>query len=207
MYKYFKSFFDFIFGLFFFLLVSPVFILVTVLLFLSNRGKPFFYQQRPGKNGRVFKIVKFKSMNDKRDTQGKLLPDEERITALGNLVRKTSLDEIPQLLNVIKGDMSFVGPRPLLVRYLNLYNEEQMRRHEVKPGITGWAQINGRNAISWEEKFKHDVYYVEHMSLFLDLKILFLTIAKVLNRDDISSESSATMEAFTGSIPEKDHNP
>lgn len=207
MYKYLKSFFDFVFGVLFFVLASPIFIVVTLLLFISNRGKPFFYQQRPGKDGRVFKIVKFKSMNDKRNAQGELLPDEERITTVGHIVRKTSLDEIPQLLNVIKGDMSFVGPRPLLVRYMPLYNDEQKRRHNVKPGITGWAQINGRNAISWEEKFKHDVYYVDHMSLPLDLKILFRTVAKVVKRDDISSETSATMEAFTGSPTEEELNP
>lgn len=207
MYKYLKSFFDFLFGVLFFVLASPIFIVVTLLLFISNRGKPFFYQQRPGKDGRVFKIVKFKSMNDKRNAQGELLPDEERITTVGHIVRKTSLDEIPQLLNVIKGDMSFVGPRPLLVRYMPLYNDEQKRRHNVKPGITGWAQINGRNAISWEEKFKHDVYYVDHMSPLLDLKILFRTVAKVVKRDDISSETSATMEAFTGSPTEEELNP
>lgn len=207
MYKYLKSFFDFVFGVLFFVLASPIFIVVTILLFISNRGKPFFYQKRPGKDGRVFKIVKFKSMNDKRNAQGKLLPDEERITSVGHIVRKTSLDEIPQLLNVIKGDMSFVGPRPLLVRYMPLYNDEQKRRHNVKPGITGWAQINGRNAISWEEKFKYDVYYVDHMSPLLDLKILFRTVAKVVKRDDISSETSATMEAFTGSPTEEELNP
>lgn len=168
-------------------------------LFFLNNGKPFFIQPRPGKNEKIFKLIKFKTMNDKRDKLGYLLPDEKRLTVVGKFVRKTSLDEIPQLINVIKGDMSLVGPRPLLVEYLPLYNEEQKRRHEVKPGITGWAQVNGRNAISWEEKFKYDVWYVDHLSFILDLKILLLTIKKVFKREGISSTNAATMERFTGS--------
>ncbi len=181
------------------LLASPAFILCAIGLFFANRGKVFFLQDRPGRGERIFKIIKFKSMNDRKDARGELLPDEDRLTPVGQLVRKTSLDEIPQLINVLKGDMSMVGPRPLLVSYLPLYNEEQRKRHKVKPGITGWAQINGRNAISWEEKFSHDVWYVENISFWLDLKILMKTIRRVLVREGISSETSATMEKFTGS--------
>lgn len=198
MYVYFKSLCDFVLASLLFLVSLPVFIHITILLFFANKGKPFFYQLRPGKGERIFKIVKFRSMNEQRDAQGELLPDEERITKVGAFVRKTSLDELPQLINVIKGEMSFVGPRPLLVSYLPLYNAEQKRRHDVKPGITGWAQVNGRNALSWEEKFKHDVWYVDHFSLGLDMQILFKTIGKVINRDGISSETSATMEKFEG---------
>ena len=198
MYVYFKSLCDFVLASLLFLVSLPVFIPITILLFFANKGKPFFYQLRPGKGERVFKIVKFRSMNDKRDAQGELLPDEERITKVGAFVRKTSLDELPQLINVIKGEMSFVGPRPLLVSYLPLYNAVQKRRHDVKPGITGWAQVNGRNALSWEEKFKYDVWYVDHFSLGMDMQILFKTVGKVINRDGISSETSATMEKFEG---------
>ena len=198
MYVYFKSLCDFVLASLLFLVSLPVFIPIAILLFFANNGKPFFYQLRPGKGERIFKIVKFRSMNDKRDAQGELLPDEERITKVGAFVRKTSLDELPQLINVIKGEMSFVGPRPLLVSYLPLYNSVQKRRHEVKPGITGWAQVNGRNALSWEEKFKYDVWYVDHFSLRIDMHILFKTIGKVINRDGISSETSATMEKFEG---------
>ena len=158
----------------------------------------FFYQLRPGKGERIFKIIKFKTMNDRRDANGELLPDAERLTKIGAFVRKTSLDEIPQLLNVLKGDMSVIGPRPLLPQYLPLYNETQKRRHEVKPGITGWAQVNGRNAISWERKFELDVWYVDHLSFVLDLKILLLTVKKVFIREGISQEGQATMEAFRG---------
>lgn len=199
MYRLIKAFLDFFVGLILFTLAFPIFLIVTVLLSISNKGKPFFYQERPGKNEQIFRIVKFKSMNDKKDANGALLPDEQRITPVGALVRKTSLDEIPQLINIIKGDMSFVGPRPLLVRYLPLYSEVQKKRHLVKPGITGWAQINGRNAISWEEKFNHDVWYVENQSFWLDLKILIKTVKRVVKRDGISSSTSATMEPFTGS--------
>jgi lipopolysaccharide/colanic/teichoic acid biosynthesis glycosyltransferase len=199
MYGYFiKRFLDFVLSLMGFIILSPVFIVVTILLFITNGGKPFFTQLRPGKDERVFRIIKFKTMNDRRDVSGNLLSDAERLTPVGNFVRKTSLDEIPQLLNVIKGDMSLVGPRPLLVEYLPLYNVEQKRRHKVRPGITGWAQVNGRNAISWEEKFRHDVWYVDNVSVVLDLRILLLTLRKVFVSEGITSATSATMEYFTG---------
>jgi len=199
MYKYFfKRILDLIASLFIFILAFPVFIIVFLVLLYSNRGKPFFFQSRPGKNEKIFRIIKFKTMNDKKDADGNLLPDAERTTAMGSFVRKTSLDEIPQLLNVIKGDMSLIGPRPLLVKYLPLYNEEQRKRHNVRPGITGWAQINGRNAISWGEKFKYDVYYVNNLSFVLDFKIILLTIKKVLFRDGVNSGSDETMPTFTG---------
>jgi lipopolysaccharide/colanic/teichoic acid biosynthesis glycosyltransferase len=165
---------------------------------LFNDGHVFFFQLRPGLNGKIFKVIKFKTMNDRRDSTGQLLPDADRLTALGKFIRKTSLDEIPQLLNVIKGDMSLVGPRPLLVEYLPLYNETQKRRHNVKPGITGWAQVNGRNAISWSQKFAYDIYYVDNVSLMMDIKILFLTVKKVFVSEGINSATSVTMEKFTG---------
>lgn len=193
-----KPFFDFLIATVAFLILSPVFIVVTLLLFIANQGKPFFLQPRPGKNSRIFKVIKFKTMNDKKDAQGNLLPDAARLTAIGKFVRKTSLDEIPQLLNVIKGDMSLVGPRPLLVDYLPLYNETQKQRHNVRPGITGWAQVNGRNAISWEQKFNYDVWYVNNISLPLDIKILWMTVLKVFKSEGINSATSATMEKFTG---------
>ncbi|AIH02775.1 sugar transferase [Riemerella anatipestifer CH3] len=189
---------DFTLALVGFLLLSPVFILVTIGLFFANQGKPFFFQKRPGKNERIFSIIKFKTMNDKKDANGNLLSDAERLTAIGKFVRKTSLDEIPQLLNVIKGDMSLVGPRPLLPQYLPLYNEEQKKRHNVRPGITGWAQVNGRNAISWQQKFEYDVWYVENISLSLDIKILLLTVKKVFVSEGISQEGQATIEPFKG---------
>ncbi len=199
MYRhFFKRAFDFVAALAAFLLLSPVFILTTALLTLANAGKPFFFQLRPGKYGEVFRIYKFKTMNDKKDSFGNLLPDAQRLTKIGQLVRKLSLDEIPQLLNVIKGDMSLVGPRPLLVEYLPLYNEQQAKRHNVKPGITGWAQVNGRNSLDWPAKFELDVWYVEHLSFWLDIKILFLTVKKVFVREGISSNSSVTMEKFKG---------
>lgn len=166
----------------------------------SQLGKTIFFQSRPGKHGKVFKIFKFKTMNDRKDANGNLLPDAERLTSIGLLVRKLSLDEIPQLLNVIKGDMSLVGPRPLLVEYLPLYSERQARRHDVRPGITGWAQVNGRNAIDWPTKFELDVHYVEHLSFWLDIKILFLTVKKVFVREGISADNSATMEKFKGNL-------
>ncbi|MGY8913985.1 MAG: sugar transferase [Flavobacteriales bacterium] len=196
--KIFKRILDFTLSLVAFITLFPVFIILTIMLFISNKGKPFFYQSRPGKDEKLFKIIKFKSMNDKKDKDGELLPDEKRLTKVGLFVRKTSLDEIPQLLNVIKGDMSLIGPRPLLISYLPLYNEEQRKRHLIKPGITGWAQVNGRNAISWQQKFDYDVWYVEHCSFLLDVKILWLTALKVIKRDGISSSTSATMEFFTG---------
>jgi lipopolysaccharide/colanic/teichoic acid biosynthesis glycosyltransferase len=201
MYKnYLKRIFDFIFSLVGITLLFPIFLIVMVGLFISNDGKPFFFQLRPGKSGKIFKIIKFKTMNDKKDSDGTLLSDAERLTPVGAFVRKTSLDEIPQLINVLKGDMSLIGPRPLLVQYLPLYNEHQARRHEVRPGITGWAQVNGRNAISWNQKFDYDVWYVDNLSFILDVKIFFLTAKKVFVREGISQEGQATMEPFKGSI-------
>ncbi|MBP7357143.1 MAG: sugar transferase [Cloacibacterium sp.] len=176
---------------------SPLFIGVYLLLMLSQNSA-FFTQDRPGKNGKVFKLIKFKTMSDKRDAQGNLLPDAERLTKVGKWVRSTSLDELPQLINVLKGDMSLIGPRPLLIKYLPLYSETQKRRHEVKPGITGWAQVNGRNAISWNKKFEYDVWYVDHLSFLLDCKIVWRTIKKVIIREGISSDTSVTMEPFKG---------
>ena len=199
MYKYYiKRILDVALALLAFIITLPVFVFVTIFLTIANNGKAFFLQQRPGKDEEIFKVIKFKTMNDKRDSDGELLSDAERLTSIGRFVRKTSLDEIPQLLNVIKGDMSLIGPRPLLVQYLPLYNAKQKRRHNVRPGITGWAQVNGRNAISWERKFDLDVYYVENISLVLDLKIILITIKKVLASNDISSEGQATTTAFTG---------
>lgn len=176
---------------------SPLFIGLYLLLMLSQNSA-IFTQDRPGKNGKVFKLIKFKTMSDKRDAQGNLLPDAERLTKVGKWVRSTSLDELPQLINVLKGDMSLIGPRPLLINYLPLYSETQKRRHEVKPGITGWAQVNGRNAISWNKKFEYDVWYVDHLSFLLDCKIVWRTIKKVIIREGISSDTSVTMEPFKG---------
>lgn len=193
-----KRFLDLLVALVGFLVVSPVFLITTIVLLFANSGKPFFFQVRPGKHGRLFKIVKFKTMNDKKGPDGNLLSDAERLTAFGSFVRKASLDEIPQLINVIKGDMSLIGPRPLLVEYLPLYNKEQARRHDLRPGITGWAQVNGRNEVSWEKKFELDVWYVNHLSFSLDLKILFLTVLKVVRSEGISSGTAVTMEKFTG---------
>lgn len=193
-----KRFLDFIVAVSALIMVLPVFILVIIGLAFVNNGKVFFFQVRPGKNNRLFKIIKFKTMNDRRDENGKLLPDEVRLTPVGKFVRKTSLDEIPQLINVMTGDMSLVGPRPLLVEYLPLYSEVQKRRHEVRPGITGWAQVNGRNAISWEQKFEYDVWYVDHLSFTLDLKIILLTIKKVFKSEGISQQGHATMPFFEG---------
>lgn len=199
MYKHFlKRILDFSFSLLGFIILSPIFIFITIFLFIANNGSPFFFQSRPGKNEQIFKVIKFKTMNDKKDKNGNLLPDSERLTSVGSFIRKTSLDEIPQLLNVIKGDMSLVGPRPLLVEYLPLYNEMQARRHEVRPGITGWAQVNGRNAISWKQKFEFDVWYVDNISLILDVKIILLTILKVFRSEGINSNTSVTMEKFEG---------
>ncbi|QIK61565.1 sugar transferase [Dysgonomonas sp. HDW5A] len=199
MYKnIFKPVLDLIFSLVAFIILLPMFLILILFFTIANNGKPFFFQTRPGKNNRVFKIVKFKTMNDRKDSNGNLLADEDRLTSIGRFVRKTSLDEIPQLLNVIKGDMSLVGPRPLLIEYLSLYDEDQVRRHEVRPGITGWAQVNGRNAISWQEKFRLDVWYVDHISLLLDIKIICLTIVKVFKSEGITSEKSVTIEKFEG---------
>lgn len=193
-----KPILDFILALVGFILLLPVFLCITILLFFANQGKPFFIQRRPGFNGVIFSIIKFKTMNDRKDKKGNLLSDAERLTAVGRFVRKTSLDEIPQLLNVLKGDMSLVGPRPLLTQYMHLYSPYQNRRHEVKPGITGWAQINGRNAIDWETKFELDVFYVEHISFGLDLKILLKTVKKILIKEGINAQNSATIEPFSG---------
>ena len=194
--KYLKGIFDFIVAFIAFFLLLPIFVIVFVGLCVVNKNKPFFFQSRPGKNGKIFKIIKFKTMNDRRDCNGNLLPDEHRLTQIGQLVRKTSLDELPQLINVLKGDMSLVGPRPLLPEYLPLFDEIEMRRHEVKPGITGWAQVNGRNAISWQQKFEFDVWYVNNSTFLLDIKILLLTLKKVIFREDISSEGHVTMPSF-----------
>lgn len=199
MYRnFFKSILDFSLALIGFLILSPIFIFVTIGLYFANQGKPFFFQLRPGKDGKIFKIIKFKTMNDKKDANGNLLPDGDRLTKVGSFVRKTSLDEIPQLLNVLKGDMSLIGPRPLLPSYLELYNDFQRRRNEVKPGITGWAQVNGRNSISWEKKFEYDVWYVDHLSFLLDVKIFFMTILKVFKSEGINEEGQATSEEFKG---------
>ncbi|TDD98384.1 sugar transferase [Flavobacterium cellulosilyticum] len=199
MYKiFFKLLFDTIFATIGLVLLSPIFIFATVGLFIANHGKPFFFQLRPGLNGEIFKIIKFKTMNEKKDCEGNLLSDEKRLTKIGKFVRKTSLDEIPQLINVIKGDMSLIGPRPLLPEYLPLYNKKQNRRHEVKPGITGWAQVNGRNAISWQQKFEFDVWYVDHISFGMDLKIFLWTLNKVFVREGINSIGQVTTEAFKG---------
>jgi lipopolysaccharide/colanic/teichoic acid biosynthesis glycosyltransferase len=199
MYRhFFKIFFDFIFALIGLILLSPIFFVVLVLLLINNKGKPFFFQKRPGKNEKIFNVIKFKTMNDKKGSNGELLSDEDRLTKVGIFVRKTSLDEIPQLLNVLKGDMSLIGPRPLLPEYLHLYNEIQKKRHNVKPGITGWAQVNGRNTISWAKKFEYDVWYVENLSFILDFKIIFNTIIKVVRSEDINTENQATTIKFTG---------
>lgn len=200
MYRsFFKRVIDFTLVLIALIILSPILLVITIWLYFANEGAGvFFLQMRPGKNGKLFKVIKFKTMTDERDAQGKLLPDAVRLTPVGRFVRKTSLDEIPQLINVIKGDMSLVGPRPLLPEYLPLYSREQARRHEVRPGITGWAQVNGRNAISWKKKFELDVYYVDHVSFLLDLKILWMTGIKVFQSQGISSATSVTMERFTG---------
>lgn len=196
----FKRILDFIASFIGLLVLSPFFVIVTVGLFFANQGKPFFFQKRPGKNGKIFKIIKFKTMNDKRDPSGKLLSDELRLTKIGAFVRKTSLDEIPQLINVLKGEMSLIGPRPLLPEYLNLYNDFQRRRNEVKPGITGWAQVNGRNTISWEQKFEYDVWYVDHLNFLLDIKILLLTVKKVFLSEGITQDGHVSSEEFKGNI-------
>ena len=197
--KYFKRIMDFVLALFAVIILGIPMLLVALLVRIKLGSPVLFKQDRPGKDGKVFQMYKFRSMTDERDENGNLLPDEVRLTSFGKKLRSTSLDELPELLNVVKGDMSFIGPRPLLVRYLPLYNERQRRRHEVRPGITGYAQVNGRNAISWEEKFEKDVWYVEHISLWTDIKILIKTVAVVFGRKGISSETAATMEEFKGS--------
>ena len=194
-----KSLFDKTLALFLIILFSPIYIIVSLLI-LWRMGSPIlFRQKRPGKDEKIFGIYKFRTMTNEKDADGNLLPDEQRLVGIGKFIRSTSLDELPQLFNVLKGEMSFVGPRPLLIEYLDLYNETQKRRHDVKPGITGWAQVNGRNAISWEQKFEYDVWYVDNQSFWLDIKILWLTFLKVVKRSDISSSTSSTMEKFTGS--------
>jgi len=199
MYVFFlKRVLDFVLSLIGFLLLSPIFIIVLILLMVYNNGKPFFFQRRPGRNEKIFKVIKFKTMNDKKDSDGNLLSDELRLTAVGNFVREKSLDEIPQLLNVLKGDMSLIGPRPLLVEYLPLYNKEQKTRHNVRPGITGLAQVNGRNAISWQKKFEYDVAYVKNISFLSDLKIFFNTFSKVFKSEGINKEGQATTTKFLG---------
>ena len=197
---YLKRMFDFITALIALIVFSPILLAAYILLKIANgKDGALFLQERPGKDGKLFRIIKFKTMNDRRDAEGNLLPDDERLTKIGKIVRSTSIDELPQLLNVLRGDMSLVGPRPLLPQYLELYSEEQARRHEVRPGITGWAQTHGRNAISWEEKFRLDVWYVDNVSLWVDLKIILATIRKVFIREGISEAGHATMEAFNGS--------
>lgn len=193
-----KRFFDIIISLIGLIILSPVFIFVTIGLYFANDGKPFFFQARPGLKAKIFNIIKFKTMNDKKNEDGVLLPDNVRLTPIGSFVRKTSLDEIPQLINVLKGDMSLIGPRPLLPQYLPLYNDIQKDRHLVRPGITGWAQVNGRNAISWNRKFELDLYYVNHCSFILDMKIVYLTFVKVFKRSGINASDGVTMEAFNG---------
>lgn len=190
---------DFVIALCAFTVSLIILIPVSIILYFANKGAGvFFLQPRPGKNGKIFKVIKFKTMTDEKDAEGNLLPDEVRLTPMGKFVRSTSIDELPQLINVIKGDMALIGPRPLLVQYLPLYSPQQARRHEVRPGITGWAQVNGRNSISWKQKFEYDVWYVDHLSFLLDLKIIFLTIKKVFVREGISHEGMATMEPFNG---------
>lgn len=196
--KFLKLLLDFLIAFFILLLFSPLLVLVIVLLLINNKGSIFFLQDRPGRKQKIFKVIKFKTMNDRKDAEGNLLPDHVRLTTLGKFIRSTSLDELPQLINVLKGDMSLIGPRPLLVKYLPLYSKEQARRHDVRPGITGWAQVNGRNAISWDQKFEYDVWYVDNISFLLDIKILWLTLKKVIVREGISSSTSVTMEPFKG---------
>lgn len=202
MYRhFFKRLFDFVFALVGLIILSPLFLILWVWLSIANKGAgAFFVQERPGKDEKIFKLIKFKTMNDKRDTKGNLLPDSERLTRIGRFVRSLSLDELPQLINVLKGDMSLVGPRPLLIQYLPLYDDMQRRRHEVRPGMTGWAQVNGRNAISWQQKFEYDVWYVDNLSFSLDIKIILKTIEKVFKREGINSEINVTMEPFNGNL-------
>lgn len=200
MYKhFFKRIFDILISGSALLLIGWFLIIIWIWLTIANKGAgAFFFQERPGKDEKIFKVIKFKTMTDERDAEGKLLPDAQRLTKVGKFVRSTSIDELPQLINVFKGDMSLIGPRPLLVQYLPLYNEEQKRRHEVRPGISGWAQCHGRNAISWTEKFKLDVWYVDHCTLWTDIKVIWITIMKVLKRADVSNDAAATMPPFTG---------
>lgn len=200
MYKhFFKRVIDFTISLIALLVIWPILLVIYIWLTIANKGAgAFFLQERPGKNAKIFKVIKFKTMTDERDAEGKLLPDADRLTKVGRFVRSTSIDELPQLINVLKGDMALIGPRPLRVHYLPIYNSEQMRRHDVRPGISGWAQCHGRNNISWTEKFELDVWYVDHLTLWIDLKIIFLTIKKVVCREDVNNDSTATMYPFDG---------
>lgn len=201
MYKhFFKRLFDFIISLIAIICISPILLVVTIWLHFANKGAGvFFFQERPGRDAKIFKVIKFKTMTDEKDAEGNLLPDAQRLTKVGKFVRSTSIDELPQLFNVLKGDMALIGPRPLLVKYLPLYSPEQARRHEVRPGISGWAQCHGRNAITWTEKFKLDVWYVDHCTLWTDIQVIFITIKNVLMRKDINSAAAATMPPFNGS--------
>jgi undecaprenyl phosphate N,N'-diacetylbacillosamine 1-phosphate transferase len=203
MYRYIKRISDFLSSFIGLLILSPVFLIVFFLLLIVNSGKPFFFQSRPGKNEKIFRIIKFKTMNDKKDANGNFLPFDKRVTKIGSFLRKTSLDEIPQLINVFIGQMSLIGPRPLLVKYLPLYNDFQKKRHSIKPGVTGWAQVNGRNAISWDEKFEFDIWYTQNVSLKLDFKILLLTIKKVIYSEEVNSGENINMEPFVGSKVKK----
>tara|TARA_B110000908_G_C10166558_1_gene408676 strand:+ start:185 stop:796 length:612 start_codon:yes stop_codon:yes gene_type:complete len=203
MYRYIKRISDFLSSFIGLLILSPVFLIVFLLLLIVNSGKPFFFQSRPGKNEKIFRIIKFKTMTDKKDVNGNVLPFDKRVTKIGSFLRKTSLDEIPQLINVLIGQMSLIGPRPLLVKYLPLYNDFQKKRHGIKPGVTGWAQVNGRNAISWDEKFEFDVWYTQNVSLKLDFKILLLTIKKVIYSEGVNSGKNINMEPFVGSKVKK----
>lgn len=200
MYKhFFKRFFDFWISLIALIAISPILLVITIWLHFANKGAgAFFFQERPGKGAKIFKVIKFKTMTDERGADGNMLPDELRLTKVGKIVRSTSIDELPQLINVLKGDMALIGPRPLLIQYLPLYSPEQARRHEVRPGISGWAQCHGRNTITWAEKFKLDVWYVDHCTLWTDIKVIFITIKKVLSRDDINNSEAATMYPFNG---------
>ena len=199
MYKSFiKRAIDFLFAFSVLLVLSPLLLIVAIMLWINNKGSVFFIQQRPGKNEKLFNVIKFKTMNDRRDVHGNLLPDKVRLTGIGKFIRTTSMDELPQLINVLKGEMSLIGPRPLLPKYLPLYNEQQKKRHRVRPGITGWAQVNGRNTISWSKKFEYDVWYVNNYSFFVDFKIILLTLKKVVIREGITQQGSATISSFTG---------
>lgn len=198
MYNLIKRIFDFTISLTIFTVFSPFFLIITFALIIYNAGEPFFFQTRPGKNAKLFKVIKFKTMNEKKDSAGNLLPPNQRITPVGRFIRSTSLDEIPQLINVVKGDMSLVGPRPLRVEYLPLYSPFQSRRHEVKPGITGWAQVNGRNTVDWDKRFELDIWYVDNYSILLDMKILLMTISKVVKKDGVNQSEQKTMEPFKG---------
>lgn len=196
--KYIKRLLDIICSLLALVVFSPLFIVLTVIGFIAMKGNPFFLQERPGYHEKIFKLIKFRTMTNKKDSKGKLLPDEKRLNSYGKFLRSTSLDELPEAINILKGDMSVIGPRPLLVEYLSRYNNEQKRRHNVKPGLSGWAQIHGRNTVSWEDKFKYDVWYVDNVSLLLDIKIVLITVVKMIKREGISSETNITMEEFKG---------